>query len=64
VQGLELTAQMHSSGVAVRRVFDEQTTAAGLTGVVHKWAMGDTPHFGGLNLASLPALQVITCGSD
>jgi hypothetical protein len=58
VQGLELTAQMHTSGAAVRRVFDEQTTAAGLTGLVHKWALPDPPHFGGLNLASLPALQV------
>ena len=59
LQGLELTAQMHTSGAAVRRVFDEQTTAAGLTGLVHKWALPDTPHFGGPNLASLPALQVI-----
>ena len=49
---------MHSSGAAVRRVFDEQTTAAGLTGLVHKWVLPDTAHFGGLNVASLPALQV------
>ena len=62
MQGLELTAQLHGSGAAVRRVFDEQTTAAGLTGLVHKWALPDTPHFSGLGLASLPALQVTTCG--
>jgi hypothetical protein len=58
VQGLNLTAQLHGSSAAVRRVFDEQTTAAGLTGLVHKWALPDTPHFSGLSVASLPALQV------
>ena len=57
MQGLNLTAQLHGSSAAVRRVFDEQTTAAGLTGLVHKWALPDTPHFGGLSAASLPALQ-------